>query len=149
MQHEAFAHKGAAPIVNRFFTNWLGCEIVVHERADCALVWAKTGCWLIVAVITPPSGSSSRGFEVSASGGTLPQAGLSVPPVVLATLGQQSWDCMRIARGMSPIQRETIKNDFKKNKAKIPGSEQHRALQEDIALFGDAAWVDLPEPETT
>jgi hypothetical protein len=147
MQHEAFDRTGAAPIINRYFANRLGCEIVVHEQADCALVWAKTGSWLIVGVIQPPKDSGGRTVELSVSGGTLAAAGQPVPPVILATLGRQSWECMKAASAMKPAQRQVIENDFKKNAAKVPGSEQHRALQEDVALFSDTAWVELPEPE--
>lgn len=54
---------------------------------------------------------------------------------------------MKVTSEMKPAQRQSIQNDFSKNAANVPVSEQHRALQEDVALFSDAAWVELPEPE--
>ena len=47
---------------------------------------------------------------------------------------------------MIPTQRQKVQDDFKKNSSKVAGSAQNRALQDDIAMFGDAAGVELPEP---
>jgi len=45
--------KGAAPVINRFFANYIGTEVSVYEKAGYALIWGKTGSWLIVGNCCP------------------------------------------------------------------------------------------------
>ena len=147
MRNQALGGKGAAPILNRYFVNWLGCEVVVYEKYSFAIVWAKTGSWLIAGVVTVPDEGSTPNVELSPRGGVFPSTGHAVPPILLATLGHQSWECLRVAGQMNPSQRLKIEADFKKNAAKLASSVQAQALQEDVKMFGDSAWVELPEPE--
>ncbi len=147
MQDVAVGSKGAAPIINRYFANWLGCEVVVYETHSFAIVWAKTGSWLIAGVVTVPDMRGFVAVQLSPAGGVFPSTGHAMPPILLATLGHQSWECLKVAGQMSPAQRQKIEADFKKNAAKVPGAAQTQALREDIAMFGESAWVELPEPE--
>jgi hypothetical protein len=126
---------------------WLGCEVVVYEKFGFAIVWAKTGSWLIAGVVKVPDGPGSADVELSPAGGVFPRSGHAVPTILLATLGHQSWECVKVASQMNTSQREKIQAAFKKNAAMVPGSVQAHALQEDIKMFGEAAWVELPEPE--
>ena len=36
---------------------------------------------------------------------------------------------------------------FRRISSSVSGSPQHLALQEDVALFGESAWVELPEQD--
>jgi hypothetical protein len=139
--------RGAAPVINRYFADWLGCEVAVCDQEGFALVWAKTSTWIIVGVVEVPDKSSYSFIELSPGGGRFPSADHPLPPVVLATLGHQSWECIRVSSDMKPAQRAKIQKSWKQNAAKVAASRQNRALQEDLALFGDDAWVEVPEPE--
>jgi hypothetical protein len=138
--------KGTSPATNRYFANWLGCEVVVYATEGIALVWAKTSFWLIVGVVEVPDKTDYSTIELSPTGGTIPAADHTLPPVVLATLGHQSWDYIGTASDLSHLQRQTILESWKQNAAKVAGSSQSRAFQEDIETFGDAAWLEVPEP---
>jgi hypothetical protein len=139
--------KGASPATNRYFSNWLGCEVVVYDEDGFAIVWAKTSVWLIVGVVAVPDKTNYASIELSPAGGTFPAADHVLPPVVLASLGHQSWEYIRASSAVSPVQRQRIQESWKQNSTKVAGSSQIRALQEDIETFGEAAWVELPDQE--
>ncbi|WP_339745965.1 hypothetical protein [uncultured Rubinisphaera sp.] len=139
--------RGAAPVINRYFADWLGCEVTVYEKSGFALVWAKTSEWIIVGVVDVPDKTNHTSIQLSPSGGSFPSADHTLPPVVLATLGNQSWECMRVSSAMKPAQRDKIQESWKQNKAKVPASKQSKALEADLEMFGDDAWVELPEPK--
>jgi hypothetical protein len=137
--------KGAAPVTNRYFANWLGCEVATYERSGCALVWAKTSFWLIAGVIAVPDETDYYSIELSPTGGTFPAANHALPPVVLATLGHQGWEYLKKSSEMIAVQRDKIKADWTRNQPKVASSAQSRSLQEDVETFGDAAWVEVPK----
>ena len=138
--------RGASPATNRYFANWLGCEVVNYERDGFALVWAKTSVWLIIGVVAVPDKTNYSSIELSHVGGTFPAAGHALPPVVLATLGHQSWEYVRASSAVSLVQRQRIQESWKQSSALVAGSSQSRAFQEDIETFGEAAWLELHEP---
>jgi hypothetical protein len=43
-------------------------------------------------------------------------------------------------------QRQKIKDEWTRNTAKVAGSDQTRDLQVDLAMFGDATFVNVSEP---
>lgn len=139
--------RGASPATNRYFANWLGCEVVVYEQDGFAIVWAKTSVWLIVGVVAVPDKTNYASIELSPTGGRLPDAGHMLPPVVLASLGHQSWECIRVSSAVSLAQRQKIQESWKQNSAKVAGSSRNRALEEDIETFGEAAWIEVPDPQ--
>jgi hypothetical protein len=138
---------GASPATNRYFANWLGCEVVVYENEQVSLVWAKTSVWLIVGVLTVPDKTNYSAIELSSTGGTLPAPGHPLPPVVLASLGYQSWAYIRSSAEMSSKQRENVRKSWTQNSSKIAGSVQSQAFRDDIGMFGDSAWIEVPEPQ--
>jgi hypothetical protein len=140
--------RGASPATNRYFANWLGCEVVVYEQSGFALVWAKTSFWLIVGVVEVPDKTDYTAIELSPAGGTFPAADHKLPPVVLASLGNQSRDYVRTASQMSLTQRQKIQESWTQNASKVAGSSQSRAFQEDLDTFGDAAWIEAPDPQS-
>jgi hypothetical protein len=139
--------RGAAPAINRYFANWLGCEVVTYDQEGFAIIWAKTSSWIIVGVVEVRDKRNYSSIELAPGGGTFPSRNHLLPPIVLATLGHQSWNFMRASAEMKPSQRKKIQESWKQNAAKIAGSRQNRAMREDLALFGKNAWVDLPNPE--
>jgi hypothetical protein len=138
--------RGASPATNRYFANWLGCEVVTYETDGFAIVWAKTSVWLIVGVVAVPDKTSYSSIELSPYGATLPAANHALPPVVLATLGHQSWEYVRTSSAISPARRQKIQDSWKQNSGQVADSSQSQALQEDIETFGEAAWIEPPEP---
>ena len=147
MKSEATDGRGAAPVLNRYLINFFGTEVAVFGDEGAALVWAKTTSWLIAGVLAAPADPAAASVEVSLAGGTFPAAGHPVPAIILAGLGLQSWQYLQRASEMSAEQRQKIKDEWKRNAGKVAGSDQTRALQADLAMFGDAAFVDVPEPD--
>jgi len=145
LQAESKDGRGASPAINRYFTNYIGTEMVAYESEACALIWGKTGSWLILGVATAPVDPAASSVEVSLSGGTFPAVGHQVPAVVLATLGYQSWHYIEKAGGISQPQRQKIKDDWTRKAAQVAGSDQARAIQADLDMFGDEALVNVPE----
>lgn len=146
MQRESTDGRGASPAINRYFANYIGTEVTVYESEGYALIWGKTGSWLIVGMVTAPADPGSASVEVSLSGGTLPPAGHEVPGVVLANAGHESWRYIEQAAGVSTQQRQKIKDEWVKDADKVAVSDQRRAMQADLDLFGDAAFVNVPDP---
>jgi hypothetical protein len=140
--------RGASPATNRYFANWMGCEVVVYETDGFVLVWAKTSFWLIVGVVEVPDKSNYASIQLSPGGGTFPSADHLLPPVVLATLGNQSWEYIRRSSEVSAVQRQKIQESWGQNLAKVGDSSQSQAFREDIATFGNAAWIEAPEPRS-
>jgi len=62
-------------------------------------------------------------------------------------LGYQAANYLQKASEMRPDQRQKLKVEWGRNAAKVAGSDQTRAMQDDIATFGDDAFVDVPETE--
>jgi len=147
MRSESIDGRGAAPVLNRYLTNSFGVEVAVFEAEGVALIWAKTTSWLILGVVASPADPSAAPVEAPLAGGIFPAAGHDVPAAVLACLGYQSWQHLERASEMRPVQREIVKGEWSRNAGKVAGSDQARALQADIDMFGNNAFVNVPEPE--
>jgi hypothetical protein len=141
------SEDGAPPVINRYFANNFGVEVAIFGTPSTALIWAKTNSWLILGVLAAPSTSANSVIELSLAGGSFPAAGHAVPDVVLAFLGLQSQQYLQKASEMRPEQRQKIKEDWSRNASIVAGSAQTLALMADLAMFGDEAFVNVPEPE--
>ncbi len=139
--------RGAPPVINRYFANNFGAEACVFAPQETALIWAKTTSWLILGVVAAPVSPAAAVVEMSLAGGILPAPGHPVPAAVLAGLGYQSWQYLQKASEMRPEQRQRVKDEWARNAGKVAGANQTRALMADVAMFGDDAFVNVPEPE--
>jgi hypothetical protein len=140
--------RGASPALNRYLVDSLNQQVVAYDQDGYALIWAKVGLWLIIGVIEAPDRADSDPVELFPMGGTFPLASHTIPPVVLATLGFQSWHFIDGWSRISDRQRAKIQQRSAKHGGSAPGSLQSLAFQEDIRIFGDAARIRAPRRTT-
>jgi hypothetical protein len=145
-REEGFPNEGPAPVLHRYLLNSINTQLVVYAQDGYALAWTMGNAWLMVGVIeVPPDERIATAIDLSPDGGIFPSGQFNVPPIILATLRRQSLIYLQEKRQISPRQRDRMRELASRRAAHFTDQSQRLAKEADVAMFGDAANIDLAD----
>lgn len=139
-----------APNINRYLARAIDVDVVnapVHS-----FVFAKLCHCMFFGFLGKPSRKLWQGTRISPSRGTLGgRVSLVLPRGFDDYIIEKANRMFKDQKSLSPRQKEIIARSHRKNLDRTTNSETFRVLQQDVAMFGRAAFVEAnqtPPPES-
>lgn len=134
---------GTSPNMSRYLARAI--EMYVAHRGASAIVYAKLGRIVLFGFIEMPNANKWQGTKLRVKSGVFGSSEYHVPPSIGEFLIWRAQVMAERQRGISARQREIIEGAWEQNLERVLQSESFRAMQHDVALFGEAAFD--PEDE--
>jgi hypothetical protein len=112
---------------------------VAHNGME-VITYAKMGRILLFGFVSMPHPRRWVGTKIHLRAGTLGSDTYQLPQSISTFLMQQAEKMQKQSRLMSPGQREVIAQAVEADLDRVANSEGFRAMQQDVAMFGHAAF---------
>lgn len=133
------------PNFNRYLTR--GVDMDLAHGGPESITYAKMGRVVLFGFVAMPHPRRWQGTKINANEGSISVAAYHLPGKVFEFMAGKARKMAAHYRAISPRQHEVIQRAYEENEERLAGSEVFRAMQQDVAMFGEAAFYSNQEPE--
>lgn len=126
------------PTINRYFMRTMDTDVA--HSSGTSFVYVKLPRFFFVGFTHLVKPHQWVGTRVHATEGLLEPRKFVLPNSFGDYIGERASRMQKIHASMSPRQRERIDETFRANVDKLVDSDLLKAMEQDVALFGDAAF---------
>lgn len=135
--------SGVAPNLNRYLMRTTDMDLCRNEGLPIRtiFVYAKLGRFVMVGFIREDKRGWWKGTKVHLRTGVIEPRTYSLPRSIFEYMNGKAHRVAELLASISPRQSEKIDEAFRKNKERYMGSDEFQALQNDVSMFGEAAFT--------
>lgn len=141
----ASATSELPPNINRYLLRAIHLDFV--RGNESLITYAKLGRFMILGFVHEPNLNRWKGTKVNAGEGTLGPRKYVVPHGLGGYLNEKAVQMREAIQSVSDRQQEKIDDAFLKNADRFVKSDSFKAMQADLAMFGDEAFSKRAPPE--
>ncbi|NHZ78460.1 hypothetical protein F2P44_04050 [Massilia sp. CCM 8695] len=127
------------PNINRYLMRAVQIDLCFSEKG--LYTYAKLGRFIILGFVHEPTPRHWIGTKVHATEGAIGPRDYTVPRGFGRYLNAKASQAAKSLASMSASQHDKVVQAFKQNIDKIDGSDLFVAMQADVAMFGDKAFI--------
>lgn len=128
-----------SPNLNRYLMRSVGMDLARGEKIN--FIYSKLGRFVIVGFIREDRISRWQGSKVHVKNGRIEPCRYTLPREFFEYLNSRARRETELFSEISPRQLEKIDRSFRANADKFVGSDAYVAMQNDLRMFGDAAFA--------
>lgn len=136
---ESYTGSGLPPNINRYLMRVIDMDVV--HGGNVAFVYSKFGRFIILGFARLDHPKQWVGTKVHATEGILEPRKYTMPRQLIEYLSSKARRMAELDVEVSDRQRAKIDQGFRENIDRLAGSDQMRALNEDVRLFGTGAFT--------
>jgi len=128
-----------SPNINRYLMRMIDMDLC--RGANTNFVYSKLGRFVILGFIREDRPSQWQGGKVHVKTGRIEPRKYTMPRPFFEYLNSKARSAAELQSGISPRQVEKIDQAFRANIDRYIGSDEFVAMQNDVRMFGDAAFT--------
>lgn len=149
----SFPNVDVSPNLNRYLMRTVDMDLIrtvdteTSHRRKAIYVYAKLGRFAILGFVREEQRSRWQGTKVHVKKGVIEPRTYQLPRAFFEYMNGKARRTSELLASISPRQSETIDQSFRSNIDKYIGSDEFQAMQNDVRMFGDAAFTRSHAPK--
>lgn len=139
MQSISFPKDEVSPNLNRYLMRTADTDLCRGGKA--IYVYAKLGRFAILGFVREEQRSQWQGTKVHVKNGVIEPRTYQLPRAFFEYLNGKARRTAELLASISPRQSDKIDQSFRSSIDKYIGSDEFQAMQNDVRMFGDAAFT--------